>query len=463
MNPDRKQLVIMGAGESGTGAALLADAKGYQVFVSDAGAIASQYKKELIAHGIAFEEGQHSLEKLLAAKEVVKSPGIAWNLPIIQAIKQANIPVIDEIELASRYTKAFLIGITGSNGKTTTTHLVYHLLRAAGFDAGIAGNMGTSFARKVLTTNHAYYVLELSCFQLQGMYEFQADIACLLNITPDHLDRYANQMHAYIQAKWRLLQNMQKNHAFIYNQDDRYIQEYRQKNPIIPTQYPISLVHKTPQGGYWHQDNFYFSLANQAFQIPSNSMQLLGKHNQSNTLMAIAVAALLDIPVPTIKRALQTFQGMAHRLEWVAQINGVACYNDSKATTVESSYAALSTFQQPIIWIAGGYDKGNDYSLLQPLAQAQVKALIGLGKNNKPLRQAFQGIIPLIKETQKMQEAVSMALNIAKPGDIILLAPACASFDLFKNFEDRGNQFKQAIYHAQSAHKIPNHETMDKK
>ncbi len=455
-----KKLVILGAGESGTGAALLAKAKGYQVFVSDRGAIASHYKQTLINQDIDFEEGQHTLDKLLTADEVVKSPGIDQNLPIIQSIRQAHIPIIDEIELASRYTKAFLIGITGTNGKTTTTHLTYHLLKEAGLNVGIAGNMGASFAKKVLANDHDYYVLELSCFQLENMPHFKADIACLLNITPDHLDRYGHQMAPYIQAKFSLLQNMQAQDAFIYNQDDTNIQHYIQAHPPIPRQYPISLNNPLTKGAYPQAAHLHFSL-NQTFGIPSNSLQLPGKHNQVNAMAAASVASLLGISPATIQQSLGTFRGMPHRIEWVAQIQGVDCYDDSKATTVESVYAALLTFQRPIVWIAGGYDKGNDYSLLQPLVRSQVKALICLGKNNQPLLKAF-GHLPIpIYETQQMQAAVQKALEWAHPGEVILLSPAGASSDLFKYVEDRGNQFKQAVYQAQLASKNAYNETMD--
>ena len=456
-----KKLVILGAGESGIGAALLAQAKGLAVFVSDVGTIASPYRQELVDHGIAFEESQHTWERVLAADEVVKSPGIPHDLALIQAIKQAGIPIIDEIELASRYTQAFLVVITGSNGKTTTTHLAYHLLREAGLDVGIAGNMGASFARKVLETEHKYYVLELSCFQLAGMYNFKADIACLLNITPDHLNRYGYQMALYIQAKLRLLQNMSEQEHFIYSQDDTNIQTYLQTIPIIPAKHPISLAAKAMHGAYEHAEYWHFALTDQAFQIPIDALKLPGRHNRANAMAAIAVASLLGIAPSAIIAALQTFKGMPHRIEWVAQVQGIDCYNDSKSTNVEAAYAALSSFNQPIIWIAGGYDKGNDYALLQPLVKERVKVLICLGKDNRPLRQAFQGLVNPIHETQQMEEAASLALSLAQPGEVVLLSPACASFDLFKSFEDRGESFKKAVYQAQLTHNSLSNDPMD--
>lgn len=440
-----KKLVILGAGESGTGAALLAQAKGLAVFVSDIGTIASRYKQELVDHDIAFEEGQHTWERVLAADEVVKSPGIPRDIPLIQAIKQAGIPIIDEIELASRYTNAFLIGITGSNGKSTTTHLTYHLLREAGLDVGIAGNIGTSFARKVLEIEHKYYVLELSCFQLEGVYNLKVDIACLLNITPDHLDQYGYQLGPYVQAKFRILRNMTNQGHFIYIQDDGYIQNYVQANPITPTKHLISLATKTRQGAYEQDGYLHFTLSDHVFQLPIDTLKLPGRHNRVNAMMAIAVASLLGVTPSAIASSIQTFQGIPHRIAWVAEVQGVNYYNDSKATNIEAAYAALTSFDQPIVWIAGGKDKGNDYTSLQPLVKERVKALICLGRDNRPLRQAFQRVVSPIYETQQMEEAVRIALLLAQPGEVVLLSPACASFDLFKNFEDRGESFKKAV------------------
>jgi UDP-N-acetylmuramoylalanine--D-glutamate ligase len=431
-----KKIVILGAGESGTGAALLAQEKGLDVFVSDAGHIAPPYKEELRAHHIAFEEGQHSQDNILSADEVVKSPGISDSTPIIQVIREAKIPIIAEIELASRCTQSFLIGITGTNGKTTTTHLTYHLLKEAGLNVDMAGNVGTSFSRKVLENKHDYYVLELSNFQLEGMYTCRLHIACLLNITPDHLDRYQGEIKPYIQAKFRILRNMTIKEHFIYNQADPTIQTYMQQHAVLPCQHPVA----TQPRGVWVDDSLAL--------LSASNFKLRGDHNRLNALMAIKVARLLAIDGKKIQAGLATFAGVPHRIEWVTEIGGTHFYNDSKATNAAATYAALESFVQPIIWIAGGKDKGNDYTALQRLAKERVKAMICLGKNNTRIREAFQQIVPLMYETQQMEEAVAVALSLAKPKDIVLFSPACASFDLFKNFEERGDHFKRAIRQA---------------
>lgn len=428
-----KKIVILGAGESGTGAALLAQAKGLGVFVSDAGNIAQPYKEELEAHHIAFEEGQHSQDNILSAEEVVKSPGIPDSAPIIQIIKKAKIPIIAEIELASRHTQALLIGITGTNGKTTTTHLTYHLLKEAGLNVDMAGNVGISFARKVLENKHDYYVLELSNFQLEDMYTCKLDIACLLNIAPDHLDRYQGQIGPYIQAKFRILSNMTAQEHFIYNQEDPTIQTYIQQHAVLPCQHPVVAKPR----GIWADDSLAL--------LSASNFKLQGDHNRLNALVAIKVARLLGIDEKKIQAGLGTFTGVPHRIEWVTEIGGIHFYNDSKATNVAATYAALTSFAQPIVWIAGGQDKGNDYTALQHLAKKRVKAMICLGKDTTKIRQAFQQIVTPIYETQQIEEAVAIARSLAKPKDVVLLSPACASFDLFKNFEERGNHFKQAI------------------
>ena len=431
-----KKIVILGAGQSGTGAALLAQAKGLEVLVSDVGHIAPCYKAALVAHDIAFEEGQHSPEIILGADEVVKSPGIPESVPIVKALRKAEVPIIAEIELASRYTQAFLIGITGTNGKTTTTHLTYHLLKTAGLNVGMAGNVGSSFASKVLEEKRDYYVLELSNFQLEGMYAFKADIACLLNITPDHLDRYQGQMAPYIQAKFRILQNMTPQDHFIYNQDTPDIQAYLQQHVVVPRQHPLST----------EQPNDAVSTSRSL--LTASQFKLQGPHNQFNALAALTVAQLLGVGTHTIQTGLATFTGVPHRLEWVAEMGGVHFYNDSKATNLEATEAALTSLDQPIIWIAGGQDKGNNYTRLQPWVRDRVKALICLGKDNTKIRQAFQEMSKPIHTTQQMEEAVSWALACAQPGDVVLLSPACTSFDLFKNFEERGEQFKRAVLKA---------------
>lgn len=430
------KVAILGAGESGTGAALLAQAKGLAVFVSDAGSIAAPYKEELVAHNIAFEERQHSQYKILTADEVIKSPGIPDSAPIVQVIQKAKIPIIAEIELASRYTQAFLIGITGTNGKTTTTHLTYHLLKEAGLNVAMAGNVGTSFARKVLENKHDYYVLELSNFQLEGMHTCKLDIACLLNITPDHLDRYQGQIMPYIQSKFRILQNMTAREHWIYNQADPNIQTYTRQNAVLPCQHPIAIQ---PYSA-WVDDALSL--------LTASHFKPLGDHNRLNALVAIRVAWLLAVDKKKIQAGLATFTGVPHRIEWVAEMGEIHFYNDSKATNVEATYAALMSFAQPIIWIAGGQDKGNDYTTLQRLAKTRVKAMICLGKDNTKISQAFQQVVAPMHATQSVEEAVAIALSWARPKDIVLFSPACASFDLFKNFEERGNCFKKAVLKA---------------
>lgn len=441
-----KKLVVLGAGESGTGAALLAQAKGYQVFVSDKNIIANSYKQQLLDYKIEFEEGKHTWDKIKITDEVIKSPGIPNHTSIIQALQEISIPILDEIEFASRYTNALFIGITGSNGKSTTTHLAYHLLKTGGLNVGIAGNVGTSFARKVWSDNHEYYVLELSSFQLEHIHNFKAHIACILNITPDHLDRYNNHLDSYIATKFNILRNMNKEGHFIFNQDDTNIREYLVKQTTnLPQLYPISLTQSTHQGAYVENNHLYFVGDNYNFQLPTQTLPLLGKHNIYNTMAAISIASLLGLSSASILDGLRTFKGLPHRMEWIANIKEVNFYNDSKATNVESAAVALESFTNPIIWIAGGYDKGNDYNLLKPIVKNSVKALICLGKDNTSIYKAFKGFNIPIYETQVMQEAVSLAYTLAKPQDIVLLSPACASFDLFKNFEDRGHQFRLAV------------------
>ena len=441
-----KQLVILGAGETGVGAALLANSKGYKVFVSDSNPIATPYRQELIQEGIAFEEGQHTWDKIKNATEIIKSPGIQNDAPIIQAIQQANISILSEIEFASRYTDAILIGITGSNGKSTTTYLAYHLLKTAGLDVGIAGNMGESFAKKVLLKKYAYYVLELSSFQLDDVHKFKLDIACILNITADHLNRYQYQLSSYIAAKFKILKNMTRKGHFIYNQDDVNIDQYLKHIEAGPILQPISLLYKNAQGAYVDYPNLCFVRDNQIFQIPIQSLPFLGKHNWYNAMAAISIASLLHVSTASILAGLESFKGLPHRIEWVAEINEIGFYNDSKATNVESAAVALESFTQPIIWIAGGYDKGNNYELLKSIVKNHVKVVICLGKTNEAILKAFQLLNLPTYETQVMQEAVEIALSVAMPGEIILLSPACASFDLFKNFEDRGQQFKNAVH-----------------
>jgi len=460
-----KKIVILGAGESGTGAALLAQAKGYQVWVSDQGTIASNYKAALIEHQIPFEMGQHTWEKIRQADEIIKSPGIPDTAPIMVQIKQAGIPIIDEICFASRYTKAYLIGITGANGKTTTVHLAYYILKQAGLDVGLAGNMGKSFAKQVLDNTYAYYVLELSSFQLEYCHKLPLAIACILNITPDHLDRYDNDLSAYITAKFKILNGMDPKGYFIYNQDDSNITGYLQpKRPILPIEFPFSFLQQPLQGAYFSQKenqlHFYRGNEKLIMNLPKVLSTLAGKHNIANLLVAFSIAYLTGVEAAFLTKLLSMgltdFKKPLHRMEWVASINQVDFYNDSKATNVAAAYSALEAIgydntaqeggKKNITWIAGGYDKGNDYQILLPLVKEKVKTIICLGKDNCAILNNFQDLTIPIYQAKSMHEAVNIAHQVTKPHEVVLLSPACASFDRFKNFEDRGQQFKEAVY-----------------
>ena len=455
-----KKIVILGAGESGVGAAILARAQGLDVWVSDAGTIAPQYKEALRTHQIAFEEHTHTLSAVLDACEIVKSPGIPHSVPVVQAAIEAGIPIISEVELASRYTTAKLIGITGSNGKTTTAHLTYHILQQAGLHVGLAGNVGTSFARSVSQHQYDCYVLELSSFQLEDIEAFRPDVACLLNITPDHLDRYQGQMELYISAKFHLLRNMPPQACVVYNQDDTYIQARLASMATKPALHAISLHHEVMRGACAKYGQLHCTLNDHSFSIPQSSLKLLGQHNQYNALAAMTMAGLMGVTPQAIQAGLSTFAGVPHRMEWVTDIQGVAIYNDSKATNVAAAAAALASVDSPIIWIAGGQDKGNDYEALHPLVEERVKALVCLGKDNSKLLQHFGHTVKHTYATQDVMHAVSQALAWAAPGDTVLLSPACASFDLFANFEARGAAFKHAVLatqtqqQEQSAHTI---------
>ncbi len=443
-----KQIVILGAGESGTGAALLAHAKGYQVFVSDSGTIDSVYKQQLEAQHIPFEEKQHTWQKIKDTHEIIKSPGIPNTTPIMQAIHKAGIPVIDEIAFATRYTKATLIAITGSNGKTTVTQYIYHVLQQAGLDIGIAGNMGTSFAKKLFQQeDHAYYVLELSSFQLEYIHHCRFHIACLLNITPDHLDRYDYRMDKYIAAKQNIGYNMTPQDWLIYNADDKHVAQgiSSLSDPNHPKTCPISLKGPVHDGAYLKASCIYFHGTESYFKLSLETLPLHGKHNIFNAMVVGLVATYLKVPSASIIKGLQTFKGLPHRMELIADCNSIKFYNDSKATNVAATMAALQSFDQPIVWIAGGYDKGNDYTPLQAIVHKWVKALIVLGTDNTPIKQAFADCDIPMYETTSIEEAVAIAYNLALPQHIILLSPACASFDLFQNFEDRGQQFKDAV------------------
>lgn len=438
------RIVILGAGESGTGAALLAKVKGFDVFVSDQSAIKEKYKAELIANSILFEEGQHTLDKITNATLIVKSPGIPDKADVIKKCKTLGIEIIDEIEFAFRYLSGKIIAITGTNGKTTTTLLTYHLLKSAGYNVALAGNVGESLARKVAFEKHEWYVIEISSYQLDGTYTFKPEVGILLNITPDHLDRYEYKMENYINSKFRLIQKMGVDGDFIYSGDDPVASEEAVKRTIKPRQTKVSLEdHSTPV--HFDGEKMSFKVRGSSFRIAQSETTLKGPHNLINTMAAVTAATLAGVSIEAIKLALKTFKNAPHRLESITTINGVEFVNDSKATNVDSVVYALGSYQQPLIWIAGGIDKGNDYNLIKEQVKSKVKTLICLGKENDKLRKAFNGVVPEILETQSIKELVQMAMKSAKQGDVVLLSPACASFDLFKNYEDRGDQFRNAV------------------
>jgi len=443
-----KRLVILGAGESGVGAALLAKAKGLVPFVSDSGKIQPEYKNILLRNSISLEEGQHDERYLLTADEVIKSPGIPDNIPVLGKLREKNIPVISEIEFAFRYTKAKIIAITGTNGKTTTSLLTYYLLKQAGLNVCLAGNIGFSFSKEVIEDKYDYFILEVSSFQLDYINEFKADIAVLLNITPDHLDRYGYDFNNYIESKFRILNRMTEQDIFIYFKEDEVINNYLNANPILPRKLAIA-IHEIPEinarmnGGYLR-----FSLPNQGvgeFKVSMGSINLTGAHNMVNTMASIMIAKVLNVADRKIKTALKSFSNVPHRLEKVADFHDISFINDSKATNLDATIKAIESYDRPIIWIAGGVDKGNDYDILLSYVQNKVKGLICLGKDNRKIVNAFQGHIKDITETIDIQRAVRNAFKLAGPGDVILFSPACASFDLFRNYAERGNKFKDAV------------------
>ena len=439
-----KRLVILGGGESGVGAALLGKVKEYNVFLSDSGKIANKYKDVLIHNEIEWEDGVHTESEILTADLVVKSPGIPDHISIVQKLQSAAIPIVSEIEFAALYTTANIIGITGSNGKTTTTMMVYHILRQAGFDVAMGGNIGKSFAEQVLT-NTANYVLELSSFQLDGIQEFRPHIAVITNITPDHLDRYDNKFENYIASKFRIIMNQTSDDYLLYDSDDEVITSYINSHPIQSTLVPFSLSKIEANGTYLEQNNIIIEFNTRDIIMPITNLALEGKHNVKNAMAAATVAHLLKIRKTTIRESLEGFQGAEHRLEQVLTINKVKYVNDSKATNVNATYYALESMNVPTVWIVGGVDKGNDYTSLFPFVNEKVKAIICLGKDNEALFNAFGNMVDVIIETQYMSEAVKIAYNVAVAGEAVLLSPACASFDLFESYEDRGQQFKSAV------------------
>jgi UDP-N-acetylmuramoylalanine--D-glutamate ligase len=440
-----KRIVILGGGESGAGAAVLAKAKGFEVFVSDLSVIQPKYKALLDTHRIAWEENRHTEKIILQADEIIKSPGIPDKIPVIQSIITQNIPIISEIEFAGRYTNSRMICITGSNGKTTTTMLIYHILKQAGMDVGLAGNVGNSLALQVAESPHDYYVIELSSFQLDNMYDFKADIAILLNITPDHLDRYHYELQEYIDAKFRILRNQTERDAFIFWDSDPAIVREIEKHPPKATRYPFSEDYRPARKGYTKDGEVVIDTENGIFSMKQSELALKGTHNLYNSMAAAITAKILNISNENISRALGNFSGVEHRLEKVACIRGVAYINDSKATNVNSCWYALQSIQTRIVLILGGTDKGNDYSEIEPFVCEKVHALVFLGADNTRLHAFFDSKITCIADAHSMEEAVKQASGFAREGDAVLLSPCCASFDLFKNYEDRGRQFKNCV------------------
>ena len=440
------RIVILGAGESGVGSAILAQAKGFEVFVSDMSAIKPKYKEELERRGIPYEELQHTEALILNADEVIKSPGIPEKAPMIKALRAQGTPIVSEIEFAARYTDAKTICITGSNGKTTTTMLTYHILCEAGYNVGLAGNVGRSFAWQVAEQSFDYYVIELSSFQLDGMYDFRADVAILLNITPDHLDRYEYKFQNYVDSKFRILQNMTAAQTFVYWSEDPVVKAEIEKRTLQMAQAPFDIAQKDGNIAWIENEQLMINFEEEPLKIDINDITIKGTHNMYNSMAAAVAANVMGVRNETIRRSLATFQGVEHRLEYVATIRGVRYINDSKATNVNSCWYALQSMKTPVVLILGGTDKGNDYSEIADLVREKVHTLIFMGVDNKKLNEYF-GLNTNCKiiDTNSMADAVKAAYDVAQKGDTVLLSPCCASFDLFKNYEDRGEQFKQTV------------------
>ncbi len=443
---EKKRIVVLGGGESGVGAAVLAKVKGFDVWLSDMGAIAPHYKAKLDEYEIDWEEKNHTIEKIISADEVIKSPGIPDTAPIIVKVKQKNIPVISEIEFAGRYTDAKMVCITGSNGKTTTTLLTYHILQEAGLNVGLAGNVGKSLALQVATEKHDVYVIELSSFQLDNMYDFKANIAVLMNITPDHLDRYDHKMENYVAAKFRILQNQTGDDSFIFWENDPIIAAQLKQLKIEARMYPFSEEDETSASAYLEDGNVVFSTEAGKMEIPRNQLALKGLHNLYNSMAAGLSASILNIKKDVIRKALEDFEAVEHRLEYVATIDGVRYVNDSKATNVNSCWYALESMTTPVVLILGGKDKGNDYTEIKKFVTDKVKAIVCLGVDNGKLHAFFDDKVAAIADARSMAEAVEKCRNFASAGDTVLLSPCCASFDLFKSYEDRGEQFKACVH-----------------
>lgn len=438
----KKLVAILGGGESGVGAAILAQKQGFSVFLSDLGKIKEKYKQVLADYHIEFEEEKHTVEKILSADLVIKSPGIPDKAPLIVQLKEQKTLVISEIEFAGRYTNAKTICITGSNGKTTTTLLTYHILKNAGLNVGLAGNVGKSFAWQVAEENFDVYVIELSSFQLDGMYEFRADVAVLMNITPDHLDRYNYQMQNYVDSKFRVIQNQTKDDYFVVCADDEVTQNELKNKNIIPAVIPFGLGEPGRNAAGIKNGELIINLNQNQFSMSILELALQGKHNAYNSMAAGIASMVFNIRNEQLRESLSDFTGVEHRLERFLTVHGIEFINDSKATNVNSTWYALESVSKPIVWIVGGIDKGNDYSMLHPLVKEKVKAMVCLGKDNKKLHDAFKGIVKNRVDATSMDEAVKAAYYLARNGDTVLLSPACASFDLFENYEDRGRQFK---------------------
>lgn len=439
------RIVVLGGGESGVGSAVLAKVKGFDVFLSDRGNIAEKYVEILKKWDIPFESGQHTEDKILNADEVIKSPGIPNTAPMIQKLTAQGTHIISEIEFAGRYDKARKICITGSNGKTTTTSLIYYLLKQAWLNVGLGGNIGKSYAYQVATENFDIYVLELSSFQLDNVYDFKADIAIITNITPDHLDRYDHKMENYVKAKFRITRNMNPEDCFIFCSDDEITVNHLNKIVVKAKQLPFSQKTEVEQGAFVKDDKIVIRYEDSECDMYIRELALGGKHNVYNSMAAAIAAKVMDIDNDTIREALSSFKPVEHRLEKVLSVGGVLYINDSKATNVDSAWYALECQSQPVVWIVGGTDKGNDYSSLVPLAKEKVKAMICMGLDNRKFHSSFEGVVPEIYDVTSAHDAVQMASRLAKNGDVVLLSPCCASFDLFKNYEDRGEQFKEEV------------------
>lgn len=441
-----KKIVVLGAGESGVGAAILAKQKGFEVFVSDKSEIKPKYKDELNSFGIEWEEGDHTESRVLAADEVIKSPGIPEKAPLIKALRAQNTPIISEIEFGARYTDAKMICITGSNGKTTTTTLIHHILKDAGLNVGLAGNVGFSLARQVALEQHDYYVIELSSFQLDGMYEFKADVAILLNITPDHLDRYEYKFQNYINSKFRIVQNMKPADYFIYWNDDPVIRKELEERSIEATACPFSLNKAAGLAAYIEDELLKIHTPKRSFEMPVSDLSLRGQHNMYNSMAAGITAILSDVSDESLRESLKSFKSVEHRLESVASVRGVHFINDSKATNVNSCWYALQCMHTPVVLILGGTDKGNDYTEIEELVKEKVTSIVCLGVDNKKLHDFFEGKVAKMEDALSMKEAIDKCFALAKSGDTVLLSPCCASFDLFKSYEDRGRQFKDYVH-----------------